>query len=74
MGILNRIKLALGINLGYNRNDFNYNSAKISVGEMKQIGRDEFIKNENGQIVYCRKKSNGKMFCKKIPTKHLFKH
>ena len=67
MNILNRIKIALGFS--YNKHDHTFNSKTIREGDMKEISKNEYIKNEKGRILYCKRKDNGKLKCVKTPIK-----
>ena len=69
MGILDRIKIALGASYNYNKHSHTFDSSTIREGDMKQISKDEYIKNEKGRIIYCKIGKNGKPKCIKTPFK-----
>lgn len=66
VGILDKIKIALGFS--YNKNSHTFDSTAIREGDMKQISKEEYIKNEKGRILYCKRK-DGKLKCVKTPIK-----
>ena len=67
MGILDRIKLSLG--LSYNRHSHKYDTDRLREGEAKMISKDELVKNEKGRITYCKKDKKGSWKCKRTPIK-----
>ena len=69
MSILSRIKAVLGFNYNYNRHKHTFDSNTIKKGEMKQLSDTEFIKNEKGRILHCKKSKSGKFKCIKTPIK-----